>query len=222
MRTLCLTCLLMSGCFALLACSDRLPAPRAIPDDAPPVTESRVDEPLPAADKHAGSWDEQVLAAAADYTSYKRMGDYPRWAPTMCAVPQPNVQFMSEATREHDQKLYFLWIKDIAAYEAEGDEKPQPVGQIIVKESFHPVEAKEGAIKAGGKIYKPGERGPLFVMMKLEDKTAGTDRGWVYATLSEDGKQVTSSGRLETCMGCHTEAGDDRVFGAESKIEWDD
>jgi hypothetical protein len=87
----------------------------------------------------------------------------------------------------------------------------QPVGQALVKESFQP---GQGANPADSKSpRKLGAKAALFVMFKTDAKTAGTDQGWVYGTLSADGKQVTSAGRIESCMGCHENARHDRLLG---------
>lgn len=74
--------------------------------------------------------------------------------------------------------------------------------------------------------YTLGERGPLFVMYRTEKNTPGTDNGWVYGTLTSDGKTVTSAGRVASCMGCHTEApypkepaGEGRLFGLPEKVK---
>jgi hypothetical protein len=50
-------------------------------------------------------------------------------------------------------------------------------------------------------------------MFKLDPSTPGTDRGWAYGTVTADGKQVTSAGRVESCMRCHRKAPHDRLFG---------
>jgi hypothetical protein len=225
MRYLSLSCLLLMAMFSALACSSRLPAERAAPASATtedvPGTPARAEPVADTAKTEIDRWRESVLAAVADYRSYTKVADYPLWAPEMCAAPRPSVQFMSDATagRAHGQKLYFLWVKDLAAYNppraSMTEETPQGAGQIIVKETFHAIEG-EGSIEANGKKYKAGERGPLFVMMRFDDKREGTDRGWIYATLTEDGKEVTSAGRTESCMGCHDDAGDDRVFGVRA------
>ena len=39
---------------------------------------------------------------------------------------------------------------------------------------------------AEGKAYKTGAAAPLFVMVKLDPKTPGTDQGWVYGTTTAD------------------------------------
>ena len=50
-------------------------------------------------------------------------------------------------------------------------------------------------------------------MFKLDPATPETDEGWVYATVSPAG-QVTSAGRVASCMGCHeTSATHERLYG---------
>ncbi|QVL30491.1 hypothetical protein KIH39_16715 [Telmatocola sphagniphila] len=65
----------------------------------------------------------------------------------------------------------------------------------------------------GDKVFKAAKQSDLFVMLKLDPKTEGTDQGWVYGTVSADGKKVNSAGRIESCMKCHVEAKGDRLFG---------
>ena len=60
-------------------------------------------------------------------------------------------------------------------------------------------------------------RSDLFIMFKLDPKTPQTDNGWVYGTVSADAKNVTSAGRVKSCMDCHTEAKHDRLFGLFSR-----
>lgn len=67
--------------------------------------------------------------------------------------------------------------------------------------------------KAGDKYYRAGPISGLFVMMKLDPSTSGTDQGWVYATLDETKKNITALGRIESCMNCHKDAPHDRLFG---------
>jgi hypothetical protein len=54
-------------------------------------------------------------------------------------------------------------------------------------------------------------------MFKVDPKTKDTDNGWVYGTVTADGKKVTSSGKVESCMKCHQDAPHDRVFGLPEK-----
>lgn len=115
---------------------------------------------------------------------------------------------------------------------------PQAFGQVIVKKSFVAEEVDYDEITmprnapiwylmdgrqttvAGHAVdvqakraYRAGEQRELFVMMKLDPATPGTDNGWVYGVLSPDGKQVLNSGRIESCMECHVNAPHDRLFG---------
>ena len=65
----------------------------------------------------------------------------------------------------------------------------------------------------GDKVFKATKQADLFIMMKLDPKTPGTDAGWVYATVTPDGKKVTAAGKIESCMKCHLQAKNDRLFG---------
>ncbi len=64
-----------------------------------------------------------------------------------------------------------------------------------------------------GNIYHAAEKGPLFIMFQTEPKTPGTDDGWVYGTVTPDGKAVIEVGRIENCMNCHQKAPHGRLFG---------
>lgn len=105
-------------------------------------------------------------------------------------------------------------------------EKLRTLAQFVVKESWVPEEVPEIDRRAvrpfqstdpyatrDGKTYKTGKQGDLFIMLKLDPKTPATDNGWVYGTVTADGKKVTSAGRVESCMSCHKEAKHDRLFG---------
>ena len=50
-------------------------------------------------------------------------------------------------------------------------------------------------------------------MFREKKDTPGTDEGWVYGTVTADGKTVTSAGRVASCMKCHVQAKNDRLFG---------
>lgn len=65
----------------------------------------------------------------------------------------------------------------------------------------------------GDKVFKAKKQAELFVMLKLDPETPNTDEGWVYATVTPDGKKVTSAGMLESCIKCHRDATSDRLFG---------
>src|SRR5262249_31112928 len=68
-----------------------------------------------------------------------------------------------------------------------------------------------------GQQFAPGEQRDLFVMVELSGDHTDTDDGWIYGTVSPDGKTVSSCGRVESCMGCHVEARKGRLFGLPHK-----
>jgi hypothetical protein len=180
---------------------------------------------------------------AAEYKSYGRVDDEARWGLADCRSPNPGMAHVSASkdAKTHGQKLYSLFVKDWLAYVAVEKPNAAPVGQTLVKQSWIPEElpASKGvpdlgektirtrasgksmphndnfwpyAVK-GGKVYRATKQADLFIMVKLDPKTPGTDDGWVYGTVSPDGKKVTSAGRVQSCMRCHQEAKHDRQFG---------
>jgi hypothetical protein len=68
-----------------------------------------------------------------------------------------------------------------------------------------------------GKTYRAAKQSDLFIMFKMDPKTPETDDGWVYGTVTADGKKVTSAGKVATCMKCHQDAGHDKLFGLAAK-----
>jgi hypothetical protein len=54
-----------------------------------------------------------------------------------------------------------------------------------------------------GKEYRACRKAELFVMFQIDPSTPGTDEGWVYGTVTLDGKNVIEVGRIASCMGCH-------------------
>src|SRR5262249_40938813 len=143
------------------------------------------------------------------------------------------------------RKLYSIFAKDRDSYsELSLTQKPMEVkgGQVIVKESWLPDEVKDGKIPpavrqkrklpngqevfelfqpyAGrdGKVYKATKMSGLFIMMKTDPKNPDTDKGWIYGTVSADLKQVTSIGKVESCMECHVKAPHERFFGLPNRL----
>lgn len=183
--------------------------------------------PLPFAD--------DLLAVAAAYPQWERVSDRANFAPTDCRIPPPAGVLRSEAMDldQHGRKLYFLFAKDGTHYHmlTTGDHTV-PVGQAVVKQSFHAVEVSPQSVPQlagdgtpfsrrtpaeyrmeGDRAFRTGDPFGLFVMLKKPADTPGTDQGWVYGTLTPDGKAVTASGQLESCIRCHREAPHERLFG---------
>ena len=172
---------------------------------------------------------DQARAIADDYLSWGRVDDELRWAPFLCRQPLPGVARPSESTdpNAHGQKLYSVFAKNHAAY----PDGPND-GQVVVKQSWIPelVTTPDAAFapksdspfdaadhfypyaKGDGGIYRAAAPAGLFIMFKVTPATDETDQGWVYATVSTAG-QVTSAGRVASCMGCHETATHERLFG---------
>lgn len=171
-----------------------------------------------------------LRSIAAEYASWHRVDEWNHWAPELCWI-KPSVGRISASddADTHGRKLYYLYAKDRAAYVA-AREADQPIGQVVVKESWKPVEigANEtvdefsrtvdghSIAERDGKRWKPGAKTGLFVMIKRAADAPGTDAGWIYATTSSDGSVVHESGRVASCMSCHDEGTRDRLFGLKA------
>jgi hypothetical protein len=204
------------------------------------------DGPAPAAVASASepAFEGRLLEIAGSYESYGRLDADLLWAPVYCRMPPPPSPRFSDSRdpATHGQKLYSLFVKEVLAYTSLSAVS-SPVGQVVVKEAWAPEEVKDAGRKLepvvrkvkvrgveqedrfvpyargkDGRLYQAKEKAGLFVMFKLDPKTPGTDEGWVYGTVTADGKKVTSAGRVESCMACHRDAPHDRLFGlAEGK-----
>ena len=212
-----------------------------IPLLAGETPESKTQAPLPAAVK---PFVDKVLDVAKKYEQFGRVDDEFRWAPWLCRTPNPGkVAFSGSSDNEtHGRKLYSLFANERDAYFQLSAKKTAPVGQILVKESWLPeqtstppskelefrklnardrhgeelVDHFSPYVQKDGKWYKATKKAGLFVMMKYDPKTEGTDEGWVYGTVSADLKKVTSIGKVASCMDCHVKAKFDRQFGIKT------
>lgn len=170
----------------------------------------------------------QLLKIAAEYQDYGKVDDMARWAPTLCIMPPPPKARLSQSkdASTHGKKLYYLFAKHRNEYM---ENKTDVAGQVVVKESWRPpsdeVLASAAAEKSKQKassnqrhLFEPDLLGPksgLFIMYFADAKTPDTDEGWVYGTVTADGKTVTSAGRVESCMGCHISAPHGKLFGLQ-------
>jgi len=160
--------------------------------------------------------------------------------------PKPGVARFSESADKdtHGRKLYSVFAKNGTTYQNLEKGKPVAVGQVLVKESWVPEEVTDPKQKQeiivhkskdkgdksldrgdhflpyatkDGKTYHAAKQSELFIMFKMDPKTPDTDEGWVYGTVTPDGKKVTSAGKVESCMKCHQDASHDRLFGMPQK-----
>ncbi len=180
-----------------------------------------------------------VASAFRDYKAWGRVDDELRWAPWLCRLPLPGRARMSAAEDGgHARKLYSVFARHRDRYPLVQGEAPvsQPVGQVLVKESYHPELVENGApelpepqpstpdgasgtpdhfdpyLRDGDRVYRASRFAGAYVVLKVAPDTPGTDAGWVYGTVTPDG-EVTSAGRVASCMGCHVSARHERVFG---------
>ena len=180
----------------------------------------------------------RLLEIAQGYLKFALVEDRPQLAPTLCRAPTRSQLPMprrseSDEQATHGQKLYFLFAAKADGY-LRSASRDNPVGQVLVKESWNsepadPPDVRKVVRHACGKqvlpytidaqrqYHRATEQRDLYVMFKLSPDTPGTDQGWVYGTLTPDGRQVTSAGRVESCMECHRQAPRDRLFGLPSK-----
>jgi hypothetical protein len=112
------------------------------------------------------------------------------------------------------------WIPEEVKDAQPGERKPSEprkhkrrIGGGTGKENFEHADTWRPYALRDGKLYHAGQKGDLFIMLKLDPGTPDTDNGWVYGTVTPDGKTVTSAGRVESCMKCHLKAPHDRLFG---------
>jgi hypothetical protein len=173
---------------------------------------------------------ETARQIADTYLSWGRVDDELRWAPSLCRLPMPGVPRPSQSSDSstHGQKLYSVFAKNRMAYPA----GPQ-TGQVVVKQSWLAEQVDGGrydpthyhpdggwstadhyypyALGDGG-VFRPGDFAGLYIMWRVDPPTPDTDEGWVYATILPSG-EVTSAGRVSSCMGCHEVATHERLFG---------
>ncbi len=174
----------------------------------------------------------RLLEIAASYRKYHLADDAIRWAPTLCWAPTPKARMSAAKEKSpHGRKLYFLYAKRRNEYVSLGRKKDPPAiprDQVVVKQSWHPKPAaahrithdadayieRQWTAEADGKIWDAARQGPLFILYRDEKAPAeSTDEGWVYGTVTPDGKSVTSAGRVASCMACHEKADHHRLFG---------
>jgi len=109
------------------------------------------------------------------------------------------------------------------------ENKTDVAGQVVVKESWRAPSTEapkanidKSAAKAAAKETTSafttdvlGPKSGLYIMYRAAAKAPDTDDGWVYGTVTADGKTVTSAGRVQSCMSCHISAPHGRLFGLQ-------
>ena len=196
-------------------------------------------------DVNDASFHPAIKAAAEEYLRFAMVNTtgfeatLAKLAPKDCAPEPPPADIldpaakMSQAESGHDQKLYFLFAKDIAHY-VNPDGSESPVGQALVKESWTAVPGNPDArnmrshtsgnrvnprVKVGNKTLKLGKRSDLFVMLKQDPETEGTDEGWVYGVIDPKSHEIKSAGAVASCIACHS--GEKDSLFRDGIIDWE-
>jgi hypothetical protein len=172
---------------------------------------------------------------ADEYIAWGRVDDEWRWAPGLCRIPYPGVARESTSTdpTTHGQKLYSVFAKKRTAYP-----NGPHTDQVVVKQSWRTelVTGPDAGAYApqnwrpdgatmetddhfypyakgqDGGVFRATEPAGHYIMWRVDPATPDTDEGWVYATILPSG-EVTSAGRVSSCMGCHEVATHERLFG---------
>jgi hypothetical protein len=151
---------------------------------------------------------------ALEYKQLNRLTSDPMEAPFSCIGPRfPTGAVVSASNDEstHGKKYYFMHANALSSYwiyfergnVVFPDGRPEfPVGSIIVKQTF-----------SQHRAWYPEDFNGLFMMFKVDEKSARTDEGWIYATVAPDLKTVTSVGVVESCAACHRESTNERIIG---------
>jgi hypothetical protein len=172
-----------------------------------------------------------IKTASAPYAKWGRVDEKPNIAPMKCDMPRAadygskGAVHMSEAEdAPHGKKLYYLWASDRPGYL----KHEVAIGFTIVKQSFAAKPTSEpkreyrfdesplhDSMQVDGHWMTTGDAKGLYVMTKV-GAVDGADAGWVYGTIDPAG-EVTSAGRVASCIGCHEDAPHDRLFGLKTK-----
>lgn len=222
LQVLSVLCVLLLG--AVTGCQD------------PPVESAEKDNSNEKAERSENDprFHDQLLKVAAEYQEYGLINPLANIAPELCrAASSPTVPVSLSASDDqesHGKKLYYLFAKRDGDYSLGDATAASAVGQVLVKESWTAKEVAENddaafeprkhssghevraTVLDGEVIVTTDKRRELFVMLRLEEDTPGTDNGWVYGTITADGKKVTSAGVVESCARCHRES-PERLLG---------
>jgi hypothetical protein len=173
---------------------------------APPRDEDLLAKLRFSASKDAESHGSKLYAL---FAIFKENGSYIQpGKPSMVNQEIVKESWIPEEVRD-DGKPLEPAIRKVPKYDYTGCSfQPKPT---IVEEKYLPYARKDG------KLYRASKQGDLFIMFKMEPDTPNTDQGWVYGTVTADGKKVTSAGRVASCMKCHEQAPHDRLFGLPRK-----
>ncbi len=71
--------------------------------------------------------------------------------------------------------------------------------------------------RQGDKTYYAHEKNALFLMLRADEANSyemdHSVNGWVFATTTPDGEEITALGKIESCVNCHQDAPHNGLFG---------
>ena len=137
----------------------------------------------------------EMRSIARDFRAYPMVDELLRDEVRNNPEPPPPSPVRSRAApgSPHGGRLSFLYAAGIQGYFGSGQ---QAEGQVLVLETWS----------------SPGEGAELFVMSKSSNLADDSNGGWIYGIVAPGGR-VSAVGRLASCMACHRQAPNDRVFG---------
>jgi cytochrome c553 len=191
----------------------------------------RAPRPRPARAKSPEQELQHLLAEIPEtYESWSRVDQQVRISPLDCRMAEPGEGRLSRSSDDatHGRKLYYLFARDRAGYLL-GGARAESVGQIVVKEAWtperstraggayahHPETRRPVSAEIDGVRYETGAAAGLFVMLRVDPATPGTDDGWIYATYPPGSAEPAEHGSIASCMECHVREGRGRLFGLE-------
>ena len=122
-----------------------------------------------------------------------------------------------------------LHTNDAGSYIRVGDRSHENTvfddGFAVVKASWSArvhdrASGQDGALVRGndGNNYEQDEPSDLYIIAKMRDAPASeTDGGWVYGIVARGGERVLESGRIDSCIRCHSKAPSGGLFGLDAE-----
>lgn len=193
--------------FSLVSCAERKP--------------SEISQP--------SAVENRLIEIAQSYESYEIVTPVPRWALSLCINRAPLAVSRADADARHSGKLYTLHTNDAGSYIRVGDRSHENTvfddGFAVVKASWSArvhdrASGQDGALVRGndGNNYEQDEPSDLYIIAKMRDAPASeTDGGWVYGIVARGGERVLESGRIDSCIRCHSKAPSGGLFGLDAE-----
>ena len=176
---------------------------------------------------------DELLKITREYRNYTLYNSKDYWTIAYCEPyygpgDRGDTLHMSTADVKkspHGDKLYKLYVKDLAAYRNEFEKQPE--GQVLIKEVWNVRRVSGDSVLHeqvvgkrsfnDGLFYASTIRKELYIMYKTTPSEEN-DEGWWYGIVNiEQGTEkatVIESMKINRCVKCHAENKHDRIFGS--------